>query len=392
MNQLYNRASKKHFRFLIVFLTLTAIVNFIAFNFLRKVEFDTQSFVAAARYLFNLEGAYNFQSRLSKPLVLILPGLIEWLTGIHPKFTFLIQNIACYYALIFIIYKTVFFITKSGQLSLYSVIAYYFCQPFAVFSLFYMVDVVGWFFSFLIIYLTLKKLQTTILIKDIVLISIIAGFGMLAKESTIAGFIFLGFFLLFKKYAWQKKIKHFIIAILAFFIPILIAHYITNYFYNVSIFNRVVNQRIDSGFVYYNLSNSKQLFRILDAYWFLAAIGIVQFIKTRKLFNNKKALFALLAMAIICVITMPIYPFIVDRILFMIAPALIIFIAMGAYQFKKLGFFVLLFGGLINILVTYIIYKYNFSGILRNGLILYGLILFVTYLYSIKTTTNPNFD
>ena len=81
-------------------LTILAIVYWFLFDFLRWEQFDTPSFIGGARLLFGLDGGYDFQSRLTKPLILILPGFIEFITYVHPKYVFIFQNVIFFYLII----------------------------------------------------------------------------------------------------------------------------------------------------------------------------------------------------------------------------------------------------------------------------------------------------
>ncbi|HAN00634.1 MAG TPA: hypothetical protein DCQ26_18730 [Marinilabiliales bacterium] len=368
--------SKNHKIAIIASLSILAIIYWILFDFLRQIEFDTSSFIGASRLMFHLEGGYNFQSRLSKPLVLILPGLVEYLSGIHPKHIFLAQNLVCYYALGFIVYKTIYLITQNTRQALLAVLAYFMCQPFAVYSLFYLVDTVGWFFGFYTIYLTLKYFPQPIIdAKKVTVISCIAGIGMLTKESAIVGILFMILYLLFNFYPLKTKIKYLFLASLFFLIPFLVSNMLTQKYYGVSVFQRVIEQQTSQGLVFYNKGNFQQLFRIVDVYWVLFAVGLWQVFKSFRLKNSGNTLGILLLTALIALLLMPLYPFIVDRILFMVAPILIVFIAIGSSLFEKFAYPAIIIGGIINISMTYLIYRYNTSGILLKGLVLYLLIL-----------------
>jgi hypothetical protein len=319
---------------------------------------------------------------LSKPLVLILPGLIEYLFAISAKYGFLLQNIFAYFGLGFIIYKTVYLITKNFRQSLLAVFAYYMCNPFVVYSLFYLVDTVGWFFGFTAIYLTLKFFQNKeIELKKIMLVSFFVGIGMLCKESAIVGIIFLLAFLVLRKEPIRKKLGFIFLAGSFFLIPFLLSNLITQYYFGVSVFQRVHEQLVSEGKLFYNGNNIQQLYRIMDVYWVLFFMGLWRFLKKPMQVKNTKTYFSFIIMLGFALVTMPIYPFIVDRILFMIAPALIVFVVLGAEYFKGYSYLVIIIGGIINIVITWIIYRYNLTGMLRNGLFLYGFVLLIVEIW-----------
>lgn len=370
---------RKHSLIILLVFTVLGIVYWYAFNFLRLVEFDTPSFIGASRLMFHIDEGYNFQSRLGKPLVLIFPGLLELVFNINAKYGFLIQNILAHYALGFVIYKIVFHVTANDKLALLGSIAYATCNPFAVYSLFYLVDTVGWLLGSYTIYITLKNLHNKALeFKPVILIAAFASLGMLCKESAIVGLVFLLTTIFFCKQSFFTRVKFILIAFFVWLVPFLASNLITEYMYGVSIFSRMVEQLNNHGFVYYNRTNFQQLFRVFDVYWFLATLGIALNIKE---FKQNSIYLILFVSSFLCLLLMPIYPFIVDRILFMIAPLLVVFIVLGANFFRKQKAWVILIGGIINVVATYVIYKYNLSGILLKLYLLYIIFLLLVILF-----------
>ena len=131
---------------IIITLTISGIIYWFLFDFLRWIQFDTPNFVGGARLLFGLEGGFDLQARITKPLVLIFPGLIELVSGIHPNYSFLFQNIICYHFCGILIYKVIEHISNSKYQAYLGMLAYITCQPFAIFSLFILSDSVGLLF------------------------------------------------------------------------------------------------------------------------------------------------------------------------------------------------------------------------------------------------------
>jgi hypothetical protein len=377
------RINKRYKALIFILISIFAIVYWVLFDFIRQVDFDSPSFYGASRLMFHLDGGYNFQSRLSKPLVLILPGLFEYLTGLHPKYTFLVQNIICYYASAFLIYKMLVLILDNEKHAFLGVMAYIMSQPFAVFSLFYLVDMVGWFFGIFAIYLLIKNTENnTLTQKKVMLISFITGLGLLTKESAIIGVIFMVIHLLLSKKSWIKKSSFILLSMLFTAIPFLISNLLTQKYYGVSVFSRVMEQQQSQGWVFYNSGNFQQLFRILDVYWFLFALGFWSFMKSYKQLKYNIYGLAFLITAFVALLTMPIYPFVVDRILFMVAPVLLLFIVLGSSFFGKHAFKVIFIGGILNVAMSWLIYKYNLGGVLMIGYLLYPLILLILYLHN----------
>lgn len=193
-------------RKVILTLTVLVIVYWFLFDFLRWELFDTPSFIGGARLMFGLEGGFDFQSRLTKPLVLVIPGMMELFTGLHPKYAFLFQNVICFYLCGIYVYKINQIIFKDDNKAFLGMLAYCTCQPFAIFSLFILSDVVGWFFGILGIYLTLKYFsRTNIKPGTTLLLGMLIGLGCLAKESAVIGLIFLVSYLSLSDLILRKK-------------------------------------------------------------------------------------------------------------------------------------------------------------------------------------------
>jgi hypothetical protein len=143
-------------------------------------------------------------------------------------------------------------------------------------------------------------------------------------------------------------------------------------------------QQEQIGFAYYSMDNVMQLFRVFDFYWLLVILGAFALRKSKILQSEKHEIYALLWAFILSLLFMPIWPYIVDRILFMVAPTLVVFAVLSEYYLKKLLLPVIVIGGSLNISVAWLIYKYNISGILLWGLMVYALVLILAFLYARK--------
>ncbi len=355
-------------------LTILAVIYWLLFDFLRWNQYDTPSFIGGARILFGLEGGYDFQSRLTKPLVLILPGFIEFISSINPKYIFIFQNVIFFYLTGFYVYKIIKLIFCDNKAAFLGMLIYLTCQPFAIFSLFILSDVAGWFFGIFTIYLTLKYFSKhKIELKYIALIGFIAGIGFLFKESAIIGLIFTFSYILLEKQKISTKFKQWTIVFTCFIIPVIISYFLIEHFYHDSIIKRILTSHVSVANDEFKLSNLKQIYRVIDEYWFLFIIGIIGIIKSFKKINTtvKSALITILISSIL----MPIWPYLIDRILFMLAPMLLIFIVRGVIKFKHFAILTVIASGLINILTSYIIYKYNPTGILFIATITFLIII-----------------
>lgn len=357
-------------------LTILAIIYWLLFDFLRWNQYDSPSFIGGARLLFGLDGGLDFQSRLTKPLVLILPGFIEFISSINPKYIFLIQNIIFFYLSGFFVYKINKLIFCDDKPAYLGMLIYVTCQPFAIFSLFILSDVAGWFFGIFTIYLTLKYFSKhSVKQTHFALIGFISGIGFLFKESAIIGLIFTFSYILFQKQKITIKLKNWVIVFAGFIIPVVISYLIIEHFYHDSVIKRILTSHISVANDEFKLSNLKQIYRVIDEYWFLFLIGIIGVFRSLKASNIivKSSLITLLISSAL----MPVWPYLIDRILFMLAPILIIISVRGVLKFKHFSMLIVFIGGVLNIISAYIIYKYNPTGVLFISTISYLIILTV---------------
>jgi len=367
----------------LIVLTVLGVFYWCLFDFLRYDMFDSPSFVGAARQIFGLEGGYNFQSRLSKPIVLIFPGAFEYLTSINAQWGFIIQTIVAYFGCGFLVKRIIFKITQRHDLAFYAMLIFVFSQVFAIFSLMILVDAPGWFYSLMIIDITITKVRNgKMSIWTWSLLSSLSAVGLLVKESVIFSFLFLLFYQFYANEKLKTKLLGTITSVSAFVFVFGITQFFTNILFHDSIIIRLTSQQEQVGFIYYNAENLMQLFRVFDFYWLLVFIGVFVFVTHRTKHPAKNEIYAFTWAMLFSVLLIPIYPFIVDRILFMIAPTLVVFATYSEHVFKKLFLPVILTGGILNIGITWLIYKYNFSDLLFWGIV--GYAFFIALLITLK--------
>ena len=367
-----------------IVLTVLIICYWFLFDFLRWIQYDSPSFIGGARLMFGLDGGYDFQSRLTKPLALILPGLTEFLFKVSPAYIFFLQNIVLFYLCGFFIYKINKIIFKDEKIAFIGMLVYVTCQPFAIFSLFVMTDVCGWFFGILSIYLTLSVIQNRFFEekKSLFIIGLMTGLGFLFKESSIIGLIFAFSYVIVNKTINKIRFRQIMYIMLGFIIPVLISFLLIENFFHDSVIKRIIYSHHSVANDEYKFSNVKQIYRIVDEYWFLFLIGIVSFVKNFKNINPvyKTFLLALL----ISFVLMPIWPYFNDRILFMTGPFILMFIISGVTKLKQFALPIVVIGGLINIMTAFIIYKYNPAGLLYFSSAVYLILLSVFWWFLYK--------
>jgi hypothetical protein len=373
-----------------IILSIQIIIYWFAFDFLRWVEFDTPSYISGARYLFQLSGGADIQSRISKPFVLLLPGIFEKAFHIHPVYIFVLQNVLAFYACGFLVYAIMKHIYNKNIIALSGMIMFTTCQVFAIFSLFVISDVIAWFFILLLIYLSLQtnKTSKTPYFKSLS-IGIIAFVGVFSKENAVVGILFFIFYILFSNYNFVSKIKLLSIALVPFLILSLTGLLILEHTFGTSIISRLSDTRAYYDRVYYRLSDISQFYRVFDVFWVIFFISVPHILKQLFFFKNQVIL-ATTATLMTTIILLPIHPFVSDRILFTIAPFLIILSGAGLMKLLPFSLFFIVAGGLINIIVAWSIYFFNIKGLLYGTFLFYTIVItgYIFYVRSLKSLKN----
>lgn len=370
-----------------IFLTLTIllIIYTVTFDFLRWIQYDSPSFTGGSRLLFGLEGGYDFQSRLTKPLFLVLPGFFEWITGLKPEYIFLAQNVIFFYLSGFLIFNICRIVFNDHNLAFFGMLIYASCQPFAVYSLFILSDVAGWFFGLLCIYFVVKYSGYIVAnLKYSIISGLIAGTGCLFKESAVTGLIFAICYVVFADKSIMKKILPSLAMLISFMVPLTLSYLINRYFYNDTVLTRIKEAHTATANDFMPLSYYlKQTFRVIDYYWFLFIPGMALMISD--IFQKKIniLLIVFLAAAAVTFTVTHIWPYYNDRIVFMAAPFIVVISVYGLTLFKQFKLPVVLICGFLNILVTYLIYKNDTSGLLimAGVTVLFIILTFLAVLY-----------
>ncbi len=374
-----------------IFITLviTAIAYWFLFDFIRWIQYDNQSYSNTARLLFAIDGGSNDMGRITKPLFIFFPGLLEKIWNIYPQYTIIVQNFIFFFLNGCLFYKIIFEISGNKMQAYLGMLAFITCQPYAVYSLLLMADGAGWFWELLTVYFTIYILKNNKSYIYFIFLAIIMVMGMLTKESVLAAIVFCVFsvflhdipfcllrnktsrkiitisqniFPSIKRNFVRKKIFPLTIMLCSFII-LFIAFQIGIYFkYNFSIIDVIRKSRYERSFTYYyNLKNIRQVYRILDLYWIFFTFTLVLWFKKKiMLFNQENWLITSLLTLLIVLILLPIgWPYIIDRVLFMVAPFAIIISSYGIIYFKEKAFLLVSIAGVFNVIIQFIIYKYK---------------------------------
>jgi len=365
-------------RKVLITLLLLGLAYGFLFHFLLATEFDKPSFVGGARMMFGLDGAYDFQSRVTKPLPLIIPGFMEWAFGIHPSVSFIAQNVVFFFLSGLYFYKSSGIIFKDDNVAYLSMLMYITCQPFAVYSLLVLADVPGWFFGIYAIYLTLKMhIDRNLAFKKLALIGFWVGVGCSVKESAAVGIIYLFCYVLFLDNTFILKMKQWTVALAGFLVPFIVSFVVVEYFFHDSVVKRL--------FVGYDLAKNdtfmlsqlKQIYRVVDVYWFVFLLGLYFVMNQLCLRRGDIIMKTMLLSFILSSILVPIWPCFMDRLLFMVAPFIIIIATYGVAYFKKYSFLTVALGGFLNISTTFLIYRFSFQGMIPLATIIFVAILLI---------------
>ncbi len=321
--------------------------------------YDSGSYVGGSRLIFGLDGGYNFQSRITKPVALLIPGLLELTFGLHPRHGFFLQALFSFFACLYFLYafyKRLFSDTAFAEVSL---VAYTLCSSLFTFSLLLLTDMFGWFFIALSLYLGLQFVQEKKSGWHFALLGAILGIGFMAKESVVFGGIVLFFFILFGEFDFRRKINYLLTTGIGFLIPTAALMYWIDAQYGISIISRLeqANDFTGGSKAMDPVKFVKNIFRVLDFYWLPFGIGIFSYFtkgwyKDATRFQN-----ALLFAACLSFVLVPlVWPHIVDRISFLTAAGLVPFIALGTYRLNKTyGLIYVIFIGLCNLVFTKIL-------------------------------------
>ncbi len=335
---------------------LSSIVYYFLFDFMRWNQYDSVSYEAGARLLFGLDGGADLQGRMSKPLVLLLPGLCEFIFGVQSKYIFVIQSGLCYVIMVFLWKGILHNLNFSENAQKAGILMLVLSQPVAAFSFGVLTDFPGWCCMLWLFYVYSHKVRKWKWLE----ISIVTLLGLLVKESILVGVLFIATCIVFdKSINMRKKLVY------------------NFYFALVFLLSQAVIIQLDFGglikrqneimrfgwlFEQHKYSEVLQFWRAFDGTWwfFIFALAILKQ-QIRNLPYLKESVISL----VVCIALLPLtHPAsMVDRIIFMFFPMVFL---VSLYYLQKFPFrissSIVVVNGLLSIGTTYIIYKYNFNG------------------------------
>lgn len=339
---------------------------------------DSPSFIHAVELLLGESTEADRLFRRSKPLSLLFPAFLYLLVDLPIQIGFSIQQFLAYWLSAIFLYKIVAFISSKESLAYVAMLAYILCQPMAVYGLAILTDGLGWSWMLIGTWMSLKVLSASKpSFYALAILGIFMGLGLFIKESIIITGIFTFFlFLLHPQHTFKAKLVGYSIIGSAFLSTFFIGNYLIDLFWSISIFDWIKFGQSDpppfswSRFI-------TQSYHTIDLYWFLFIIGFIKSIYTSKWTHIHYALF-LTFLSGWCLLPC-VWPYLYDRILFMMAPFMMLWIAIGATHFKAFALPLVLLAGFTNLLVTFFIYKHQVSGLITMSAVSFILLLFLAH-------------
>ena len=339
---------------------------------------DSPSFIHAVELLLGESTQPDRLFRRSKPLSLLLPAFLYLSVDLSIQYGFLVQQFLAYWLSALFLYQIISFISSKDSFAYIAMLAYVLCQPMAVYGLAILTDGLGWCWMLIGIWLSLKTLSSsTLSIAHLVRLGIFMGLGFFIKESIIIAGIFTFFLLLIHpKHSPKAKLIGYSLIGSSFLSTFFIGNYLIDYFWGISIFDWIqFGQSDPPPFSWSNFII--QSYHTIDLYWFLFILGFYKSISSYKSSPIRSALFLTLISGWSL---LPLFwPYLYDRILFMMVPFLLLWVAIGATHFKSFALPLVLIAGCTNLLVAFFIYKYQVSGLLTSSAFLFCLLLFFTH-------------
>ncbi|MDA3882382.1 MAG: hypothetical protein PF481_03790 [Bacteroidales bacterium] len=361
------KAKKQQF-IIFAFCILYASIYIVLFDFLRFNETDTPNFINAAKILFGAEGIIDNQSRITKPFVLLLPGLLHTYLEIPITGTMLVQNILFFIGTGIYTSKLLQLWNYSFSYQLLGAFILYTIQPIAVFSFILINDIAGYFFTTIALYYYFYSFSKSLGIIQYITLAGICLAGILSKESSALAMVIIALHtILYNK----KNIIH-ITYMFAGIIGIYTAiqFFISHTFgYVSSIQNLAQKHTGQEDYVF----KVEQLIHSFDIYWLYILGGIIY------IFTNKQK-YIFYAWASLCALPfLFLWPSVQDRTIAVATPIFIWVIILFLQKSNTHQKLLLLCGGIGNITCSYLIYKHQAQSLLPVFYSIFLLLFLLLY-------------
>lgn len=348
-------------------LLYTAVFDAISFN-----KADTPNFVAASETLFHLDHELaDTQSRITKPVYLLFPGLLHVAMDVPITWGMRVQNGFMFLALIYFLVQTLavlHFDLKEQLLGLWIYLSY---QVFAYTSTMLISDIAGHFFAFCTLYLYFKSPFCSW--KKSWSLAWVLSLGLLSKESAGVALIPILIDTLIKN---RKKVylHNGVMVTLVGFIVIGVQFFLKYYYGTATVWENVGEEfEINKGFQ----GSWMQIWHTYDMQW--CFIGIGAYTLWRK--KNTPELRVWQYSFLLSLPFMFLWATVQDRTVFSIAPVLSIVLLLGLRTFKTswLQWRLPVLFGVLNVLVVALIYHFSIQNLLPAYYLLGMVLMIIAY-------------
>ncbi len=298
---------------------------------------DTPCYVSGARLVVGLPGGRNCDFRMLKPLPLILPGLLEKLTGLEAQYGLLFQNLLFYSLAAFLIFEIIRVVFGQERQAFWGTLLFITAPPLLLHGLAYLTDMPGWFFGILGIYLTVRFGDTFASRPPwAVVIGCVSGLGFLWKESAITGLLFFAVHSCLAELPRRVKLTAFLYSICGFMTPVLIVSAIVYDRLEITFWSWYEFNRSMPYGDYYRLSEFvKEAARTLYIPWLLVLVGLGRLFKGHFQENIRRDAVRFLVAGGATILLWPIWPLPLGRVFYLSGPFLAAAASYGAGAFSK---------------------------------------------------------
>lgn len=316
--------------------------------------------------------------RRSKPLSLLLPSFLYLCVDLPIQYGFLVQQFLAYWVSAIFLYKIIAFISSRESLAYLAMLAYILCQPMAVYGLAILTDGLGWCWMLMGLWISIKSISSAKLsVYHLAGLGIFMALGLFIKESILITGLFTFLFLLLNPdHHFKAKIIAYLSIGSSFLITFFLGNYLIDLFWGLSIFDWIKFGQSDPPPFYWS-NFIIQSYHTIDLFWFLFIIGFIKSFLHHKWAPIHYAFYMTFIWG--WGILPLVWPYLYDRILFMMVPFMIYWVAVGAKHFKALALPLVLLAGFTNLLVSFFIYKHQISGLITISALSFCFVLFIAH-------------
>ena len=344
---------------------------------------DSPSYVNAVLLWAGEAAAPDRLFRLSKPLSLLFPLLAYQCLGLSILYGLFLQQYLAYCFSSYFVYQLLLQLFPASSTPSYSpqaafgCLAFLFCQPMAVYGLAFLTDGLGWSLLLLGIWWSQQLFATSVSWKQCFLFGCYLGMACFVKESVVVAGIFTAWWVLFNgQHPFSKKLLIYSQITLGGVLALTLGNALTYAIWDSSLVQWIQFGQ-DSPPVFSWKGFIAQAYHTLDAYWWLFLGGCWLAWKQRAILPPVFGAYA--ASIATGWLLLPLtWPYLYDRILFMLVPLMLPFLALGISGLGRGAWPLLLLCGVGQLWVTHGIYFHQQEGwIVGHGLfflLLFGVV------------------